>query len=174
MQSLCRVFVDDQAQEIDREYILRVVVSGFTDKARATIRYFALNTSYYQWDKRELIIPMQDYLSLEDRRMDQRTQAWINAEEVALRIFNAYQFSLGRVVTEQFRLLVGSTGYWSSSATAASKVLHSLHTLRQIFFEAPEPARTGIIIEGLEPNEVLAFRGCGPHHTFPGTKDVFF
>ncbi|MCU7247442.1 hypothetical protein [Pseudomonas koreensis] len=172
MQPVERVLVDERGKK-SSETIDQVVVSGITDQANATIRYFALNTPYYKSDQNELEIPLGDYLSLEDRRMDQRTLVWKNAEMVALNVRNAETFELGRVVTEQFRLLAGSMGFWSSSVTASANILQNRNMLRRIFFEAAEMAQRRLVIDGLEPGEAVFFHGSGPHHTFPGTQSVF-
>jgi hypothetical protein len=173
LQRMYRVLIDDTGQELEREDIERVVVRGTTERAQATIDYFALNTPYYRADQSEWVIPMQDYLSLEDRRMDQRTLAWKNAEMVAWDLRYADTIVLGQFATEQFRLLAGAMGFWSSCATATARVLGDRNTLRQIFFDAADSARGRLAIEGLGPDEAFVFRGSGPHHTFPGTQNIF-
>jgi len=173
MRPLTRVLLDDRQLPVGRELVPSVVITGHTAAARATIDYFQLNTRYYDESGQKLRVPLQDHLALADRRLEQRTQAWIDSAEFAVRVLRAFSFSMGPVVIEQFRLVAGLTGFWSSSATAAATVLHSQRILRRIFFEATEPAGSDILIAGLKPAEAADFHGNGGYHTFPGSRNVF-
>lgn len=176
LESLTRVLVDEEGGEIgEPESIEQVVVVGNSEAARATIKHFALNTAYYRPEERRLVIPRADYLAHADRRMEQRTLAWRRAEQVAQAHAKAGRAEIADAVIEQLRLLVGAMGYWSSCLTAVLGVIEDKALLRRAFHAAAEEAApfANIAIAGMATEETVPFRGCGPHHTFPGTHDIF-
>jgi hypothetical protein len=176
LERLTRVFTDEAGNETGApETIEQVVVVGNTAAARATIAHFSLNTAYYRSEEKMLVIPRQDYLSHADRRMEQRTLAWRRAEQVARVHAKAGRAEIADAVIEQLRLLVGAMGYWSSCLTAALGVIEDRALLRRVF-QAPATEampHENLAIAGMAVEEAVAFRGCGPHHTFPGTRDIF-
>ncbi|OAI60796.1 membrane protein [Ralstonia solanacearum] len=178
LQRLTRVLTDEAGRHTGpAEAIDRVVVTGKTPPARATIDYFALNTAYYRADTQSLEIPEEAFLQLADRRMDQRTLAWQRAANVAAKMPLAPRAALGYALAEQLRLLVGAMGFWSSCVSAAYPVIENRSVMRQVFVEpqetrrAPPPAADAII--GMAAREAARFGGNGPYHTFPGTRDLF-
>lgn len=178
MERLTRVIIDEEGNEVGPpESIDRVVVSGRTGAARATIAHFALNTAYYRKEEKRLVIPQVDFLSLEDRRMDQRTQAWERTVEIARKVSLGNRGEISDALKEQLRLLVGAMGYWSSCVTAASQVLDERKDLRRIFLDPAERAPTtptlAADIAGMQAEQDVTFNGNGPHHTFPGTYNIF-
>ncbi len=177
MERLTRVIIDEEGKEVGPpESIDRVVVNGHTHAARATVAHFALNTAYYRPGEKRLVIPQVDFLSLEDRRMDQRTQAWERTVEIARKVSLGNREEISDALKNQLRLLVGAMGYWSSCVTAASQVLDDRKDLRRIFLDpaehAPIPPVT-TAIAGMPTEQAVAFNGNGPHHTFPGTYNIF-
>ncbi|MFJ4375221.1 hypothetical protein ACIP1T_21785 [Pseudomonas japonica] len=172
LQPLLRTLLDDDARPVTHQLVPSVLIIGRSAPALATIDYFKLNTRYYDDETQTLRIPWQDHLSLEDRRMEQRTRTWLEAEALAKRVLRSFSYGLQAVVIQQFRQTAGVSGYWSAAATAAAR-MRDPELRRRIFVDAAEPAGRDVFIEGFNPGESALFRGSGPHHTFPGTRNIF-
>ncbi|AXV79896.1 hypothetical protein CJO79_23895 (plasmid) [Ralstonia solanacearum] len=178
LQRLTRVLTDEAGRPTGRaEQVDCVVVTGKTPQAHATIDHFALNTAYYRADAQLLAIPEEAFLQLADRRMEQRTLAWQRTANVAGKMPQAPRAALGYALAEQLRLLVGAMGFWSSCVSAAFPVIENRGVMRQVFVEPPEAGRApppeAGAISGMVAREAALFRGNGPYHTFPGTRDIF-
>ncbi|SDQ73150.1 hypothetical protein SAMN05216487_3558 [Pseudomonas sp. UC 17F4] len=167
-QSIQRVLLDEDNSEYEREPIGAVLISTTHYRAQATVRYFALNTSYINADANELRIPGLDYLSLLDRRLDQRTDAWNFTQEAAMRINESQTQAVREAGLQQLRLLVGTVGFWSTCRTAAGTIL-PYEQLQQVF----DPIPLGQLAITVQPLEHHAgFLGNGPHQPFPGTARI--
>ncbi|UVM24347.1 hypothetical protein [Pseudomonas wadenswilerensis] len=162
---LQRDLVDQEQKLIQHDDVHQVVVSATDYRAQATIRYFALNTAYLDEDR--LVVPWQDYQSLLDRRMEQRTEAWHHAIQAARDLKEAGTPEVVDAMTQQLRQFIGTTGFWSTCRAAVALVLLDPQKLQAIFaanLSAHPPP-----IAGLPEEHAVHFLGNGPHQPFPGT-----
>ncbi|MDD1015606.1 hypothetical protein [Pseudomonas rubra] len=165
LTSMSRDQVNEEQKLIQSDNVDQVLISASDYRAQATIRYFALNTAYLVKDR--LVVPRQDHLSLLDRRMEQRSEAWREATQAALDLREAGQSEVVKALTRQLRQLIGTTGFWSTCRAAVDLVLQDPQKLQEIF-AANLPADRPVIA-GLAAKHAIHFLGNGPHQPFPGT-----
>ncbi|CAM3847002.1 hypothetical protein ABE525_07850 [Pseudomonas wadenswilerensis] len=165
LKKLQQVLIDEHQHIIRNDQVHCVVVGATHPRAQATIRYFALNTTYLDEDR--LVIPWEDHQSLLDRRMHQRTDAWHKATKVADLLREHITPGVADAMSEQLRQIIGSTGFWASCWASVAQVIWDQQRLQQIF-AANQPA-TPPPIACLPAKHAVHFLGNGPHQPFPGT-----
>lgn len=117
----------------------RVIVSGSTDAARATIRHFGLNTDYHDPASGSFRIPVADALRGADRRVDQRTDAWRTVTSIALTAGSASR-ELRDALLDQLRMIVSGLGFWSTCATALRAAMGPDAPLARVLLGEGSPA----------------------------------
>src|SRR6185312_5356170 len=122
LRSVGVIIVDDDGRELSSSKSELVIVEGTNEEAEETIRFFALNSQFYNHQNDTLTIPIHALLSGYDRRVQQRTRAWQLAVDFA-RALRESEIS-DRLPAEppplilQGRKLAAATGYWSTWASA--------------------------------------------------------
>ena len=162
-------YLDDEgAPEGEPTVEEHVIVRGRTDRAQATVRLFALNSIYYDEHQGELRIPRSAYLRMDDSRLQERTAAWLRAEEASQLAAQAEGAFARTLLLDQIRVMASMTGFWSVWATVFWNRFEDLETVRRVTIE---PARTAAA-DGGGPAErpAPALSGPGPHNAFPGTR----
>ena len=149
---------DGQTRRSSRAEV--VIVKGHTPEAHATIDFFQLNSRYYLPEERAFRIPEVEYLSHADRRVAQRTRAWIMAERIsdaiaAVQNSRDSETDVLNIFLEQARLAIAAAGFWSTWATVLGR---RLDNNRELLTRLLLPRNRDWTI------------GPGPHNTFPGTR----
>jgi hypothetical protein len=143
------------------EKIEMVVIDGNTESARQTINLFLLNTAYYDDANNSLRIPLNDYLSAKDLRVQQRTNTW----NLAVDFTNRYKqvkesnLSLSQAILEQGRLLAAATGHWSVWATVLWQELSDLNVLSAVLLPQSTSTRAGYSLSSI----LNRFPGTNPN-----------
>ena len=101
----------------------RVLVRATDPRAQATLDHFTLNTRYYDADTATFHIPRSDALSLVDRRVGLRTEAWRLAEKLADRFKTASTVDIADGVLVFADVTASATGFWSVWVTVFRREL---------------------------------------------------
>jgi hypothetical protein len=144
----------------------RVIAQGATEAAQATIEFFELNTRYYAagsgGSRSEFRIPLADFQSLADRRVDQRTRVWHQAMDLAQLVRTAraqdreQETSALNMLISQARLWIAAAGFWATWATVLGKALDY---------------DSDLLSRLLSPTGRDWSAGPGAHNLLPGTRD---
>jgi len=145
------------------------IVRGATDRARATIDLFALNSDYFAADKRELTIPRSTYLSREDPRIFLRTDTWARAAQAADWIAEVNP-NARPMLLDQVRAIVGGTGFWSVWATVLWRRFQDRDLVSRVLMEPRETAEKFATMKATSGKTPPESPGPGPHNVFPGTR----
>jgi hypothetical protein len=166
------IYLDDEGKPRgDAVTEQHVIVHGRTDRAKATIDAFALNTRYFDAGRGELRIPRSDYLSMVDTRLHDRKRVWDRATEAASAAASIDQPAMRNLLLDQIRLTASGSGYWSVWATVFWQRFRDAAMLRRLLMEPPESLRRTLQMRaatGVEPAPHST--GPGPHNAFPGTR----
>jgi glycerophosphoryl diester phosphodiesterase len=168
-------YTDENGSIIEEAQGESVIVSGNTPEAQATIQAFALNTPYYNDSAAAFTIPMVMYLSLEDRRVEERTKAWNNASAIAavLKQFSTDDALQTQALIINIRHQLLATGFWSTWITALSASGLSLDTIKAVLGiePAPGPSAKKIAVKKVSKKIQSDTKGPGNHNPMPGTND---
>lgn len=138
-----------------------VVVVGTTEEARATIRYFNLNTSSYDEETGRFTLPATGLTHSADPRVELRTKVWDMATSVApiLRHEDPTYRAIG---AREAHLCMYGVGFWSVWATVLWSELGDLAEVIDLL----APGR-GIADLAAAPD---AIRADTPQRGIPGTS----
>lgn len=133
LQPVERILLDDEGAPIGSpETVEMALVQGTTPAAQATIDYFTLNTPYYDPAGNVMRIPHSDYLSLVDRRVDLRTEAWQRAAVEAEKLKQADDPHLQKALRVVIAQMIEGRGFWSTWATVLWRKLGDRATLAEL------------------------------------------
>lgn len=143
------------------EAVDAVVVVGTTEEARRTIRYFNLNTSYYDEETGRFTLPTRGLAHLADSRLEFRTNAWKLAAQVTPLIRDEDP-TVHAVGVRQAHLCIDGLGFWSVWATVLWSELGSPSTVVDIL--APDRGAAALA------EAPGAIRAVVPRRGLPGTR----
>jgi hypothetical protein len=139
LQPVSLVYLDDQGNpETAPNNVELVIVRACSPAAQATIDYFGLNTHYYNQNDNSFRIPKKDYLSMVDRRVDLRTEAWHNAQQYADYLKETDTELLINAFLQQARIIIQSGGFWSTWATVMWQSFHDKTLLEKLLLPRVE------------------------------------
>lgn len=165
LQNVDRLIIDEQGQPADkREVVKCVIVYAATTESRATIDYFALNTSYYDRKDNIFRIPRADYLSLKDRRVNLRTETWETAVMIAEQLRDTTNQIQRRVITAQARDLIHYCGFWSVWATVLWTTLKDSSLLEKLLLPPEDKSSNENLLDSTTKKESTGA------YFYPGTR----
>lgn len=144
-----------------------VLVKGTSDNARATIRYFQLNTAYYNEATGSFNIPVADQPAGLDIRVHQRMEVWNLVNDYIRRYQELLEVDrkMSGLMLQQGRLLAASSGFWSVWATLLWQATGNRDVAASVLL--PVAAHDGRYA-------ALATASPNTDQTYPGTHpDVF-
>jgi hypothetical protein len=150
---------DDNVTILETRKTEFVIVVGRTQQATDTIEFFKLNSAFYDASTSTVKIARSVYHACFDRRLQQRTAAWDEAESVATALLsisgNAPEDEETReAIVRQGRRVAAATGFWSTWAAALAMRGVDSKRIRSMLLPPALPWE----------------RGPGPHNPFPGTN----
>lgn len=108
-----------------------VIASGSSPEAQNTIEHFALNTRYYDAQRKRLTVPASHWSRLDfDQRVKTRTEAWLRAESMAVELGRT---DLDRGAADLMRYAADTSGHWSVWLTVFSTAFRDLATAADVF-----------------------------------------
>ncbi|HEX8172016.1 MAG TPA: hypothetical protein VF824_15875 [Thermoanaerobaculia bacterium] len=125
--------VIDESGGVESSETDAAIVGGTTAAAANTVRRFRLNTPYYDDAAKTMTVPRSAYLSLADRRVTLRTEAWKRAEALA-EIAASWRDEprLARAF-EGLRHVIEQTGFWSVWLTVFWRAFPQSEVLAPLF-----------------------------------------
>lgn len=115
----------DEGETVEEREDDAAIVSGTTPEALDTIARFRLNTPYYDAEAKRMTIPLYDALTLADRRVMMRTEAWHAAADLMP--------LAGGPAIESLRPIIEAGGFWSVWLTLFAPVVPEDDTLGRLF-----------------------------------------
>jgi hypothetical protein len=124
-----RTFDPDSGITTDAGSRDAVIVVGTDDRARATIRHFALNTRFFDEATNSLVFSADLDLDSFDPRLNLRMQAWKSAARYARLLKDADEPLWHRTLLNQALMSLSYNGFWSVWATVLWEVLRDVSLL---------------------------------------------
>lgn len=125
-------------------------------EAAHTIRFFALNTPYYNAETKHFAVPYDIYATMQEQGVELRTRAWQQAEKLAAQWKEHHGSSVAEALKDQYRMFAKFQGFWSIWVTVFWQHFNDPALLSTLYL----------------PDETVA-----PHllrHVFPSTRrDIF-
>jgi hypothetical protein len=148
------ILTGKEGEPLERGSGERVIVRARSGAAQATLDRFALNTRFFDARNNTFSVPREIFLSNYDRRVEQRTQVWRHAGELA-RHFRDLPAALRAPFAGQVRRTAVAAGFWSVWVTVFDAVTGDRALLATLF--------------GSPRTAAVAAEGVLLHEAFPGT-----
>ena len=168
LEKIAVSYLDDEGSpEGEPQEEEHVIVRGNDTAALDTIRFFALNSIYFDEETGGLRMPRSDYLSMKDHRLHHRTRTWHKVSRAVGLLAAAETVADRALLMQGLRLLASSSGHWSLWATQLWSRFKDSDLVAAALGPGSDTAKL-MELASVADSDAL---GHGPHNAFPGTRD---